>query len=316
MATAPSGHVVAVFHAHAKPWAWHPFNKKPSQIVVAHKNWCESRPNERLSSMFNHAFRNERTPTRRMILLGASNLVQSFPILVATVQSTWSAPVEIMAAMGHGRSYGQDTNVFGRKISGIFPCALWQDLQSRPSMPTAALITDIGNDLLYGVSVERLVDWVTRCVDRALEAGAEVVVTKLPIASLEGLGETRFRFFRRMFFPRSSLTLADALAHARAINDRLSSLEEMKKISVIPVSAEWYGLDPIHLTRYAKPIAWPTILSMWRAADAPQRVATPSVWTAAYLASLAPWERSILGVTRRAAQPSGRLSDGTTISLY
>jgi hypothetical protein len=266
--------------------------------------------------MFIPVDRSERAPTRRMILLGASNLVQSFPTLVATVQSTWSAPVEIMAAMGHGRSYGRETIVFGRKISGIFPCALWQDLQTRPSMPTAALITDIGNDLLYGVAVDQIVEWVTQCVDRALEAGAEVIVTQLPIASLERLGERRFRFFRRLFFPRSQLTLADALAQARAINDRLLSLEQIKKISVIPVSGDWYGFDPIHLTRYAKPIAWPAILSMWRAEDAPHRVSTPSIWTTAYLASLAPWERSILGVTRRATQPSGRLSDGTTISLY
>jgi hypothetical protein len=258
----------------------------------------------------------ERTPSRRMILLGASNLVQSFPTLVATVQSTWSAPVEIMAAMGHGRSYGRETIVFGRKISGIFPCALWQDLQTRPTMPTAALITDIGNDLLYGVAVEQLVEWVSQCIDRTLEAGAEVIVTQLPIASLEKLGEKRFRFFRRVFFPRSQLTLADALDHARAINDRLSFLEQSKKISVIPVSGDWYGLDPIHLARYAKPIAWPAILSIWRSVDAPQRVTTPSVWMAAYLASLAPSERSILGVMRRATQPSGRLSDGTTISLY
>lgn len=266
--------------------------------------------------MFGNIDRNELAPTRRMILLGASNLVQSFPTLVATVQSTWNAPVEIMAAMGHGRSYGRESSVFGRKISGIFPCALWRDLQTRPTMPTAALITDIGNDLLYGVTVDQIVEWVSQCIDQALEAGAEVIVTQLPIASLETLGEKRFRFFRRVLFPRSQLTLADALAHARAINDQLSLLEEAKKISVISVSGDWYGFDPIHLTRYARSIAWPKILSSWRALDAPQRVATPSVWTAAYLASLAPWERSILGVTRRAAQPSGRLSDGTTISLY
>ena len=102
------------------------------------------------------------TPTRRVILLGASNLTRSFPTVVATVRQTWPAPVEIMAAMGHGRSYGQDSSVLGKKISGIFPCALWQDLQNRPSLPTAALVTDIGNDMLYGVSPDQMLDWVER----------------------------------------------------------------------------------------------------------------------------------------------------------
>src|SRR4051794_38173405 len=110
-------------------------------------------------------------PTRRVILLGASNLTRSFPTVIATAIQTWSEPVEIMAAMGHGRSYGQDSSVFGRKISGIFPCALWQDLQNRPKLPTSALVTDIGNDLLYGISPDLLLQWVERCLDRLAEVG-------------------------------------------------------------------------------------------------------------------------------------------------
>src|SRR3954465_11577323 len=100
------------------------------------------------------------TPTRRVILLGASNLTRSFPTVVATVRQTWPEPVEIMAAMGHGRSYGQDSSVLGRKISGIFPCALWQDLQNRRRLPTSALVTDIGNDMLYGIPPNQILNWV------------------------------------------------------------------------------------------------------------------------------------------------------------
>ena len=255
-------------------------------------------------------------PTRRVVLLGASNLSRSFPMVVATARSTWGEPVEIMAAMGHGRSYGQDTSVFGRKISGIFPCALWQDLQNRPTMPTAALVTDIGNDLLYGVTSDRLYEWVVQCLDRLASVGAAIVVTQMPIENVERLSEARFRFFRRLIFPRSRLTLADAKVIVREFNDRLIELGESRNISVIPVSSAWYGLDPIHLKRRAKRHAWPSLLAAWRAADAPLVVARPSLWTAAYLTSLAPWERSLWGVSRRATQPSGRLSDGTTISLY
>src|ERR1700741_1738016 len=105
------------------------------------------------------------TPTRRVILLGASNLTRSFPTVVATVRQTWDEPIEIMAAMGHGRSYGQDSRVLGRKISGIFPCALWQDLQNRAAMPTTALLTDIGNDLMFGATHDRLQNWIEGCLD-------------------------------------------------------------------------------------------------------------------------------------------------------
>jgi hypothetical protein len=255
-------------------------------------------------------------PSRRVILLGASNLTRSFPTVVAVARRTWGEPVEIMAAMGHGRSYGQDSVVLGRKISGIFPCALWQDLQARRPLPTAALLTDVGNDLLYGVPPQRLLEWIARCLDRLTDVGAATVVTQLPVASVQRISAARFAFFRRLFFPRSGLTLAAARTLVAALNDELIALGEKRKIPVIPVSGAWYGLDPIHLKRRVQRHAWPTLLATWRAAEAPLEIARPSFWTSAYLACLAPSERSLFGIHRRAVQPGGCLSDGTTISLY
>jgi hypothetical protein len=248
--------------------------------------------------------------------LGASNLRLSFATVVAAARRTWGEPVEIMAAIGHGRSYGQDSTVFGRKISGIFPCALWQDLQKRPAMPTAALVTDIGNDLLYGVAPEQLLDWVGWCLDRLAEVGATTVVTELPVASLERMSASRFAFFRRLFFPQSKLTYADARRLIVELNRGVAEMCQARKISVIPVCGEWYGLDPIHLKRRARAHAWPKLLAAWRGEGGSIEVARSPLWTSAYLARLAPHERSIFGIRRRTEQPSGRLSDGTSISLY
>jgi hypothetical protein len=256
------------------------------------------------------------TPTRRVVLLGASNLTRSFPTVVAAVRQSWSEPVEIMVAMGHGRSYGLDSAVFGKKISGIFPCALWQDLQSRPRLPTAALVTDIGNDILYGVAPDQLLDWVGICVDQLAAVGATTIVAQLPIGSLEKLGERRFRFFRSILFPRSTLTLTDALAVAREINERLVALGEMRKIPVISASASWYGFDPIHIKWNMKRRAWPALVAAWRAIEEPFAVTPSSLAMAAYLVGLEPFEFSFFGFRRRRAQPNGRLNDGTTISLY
>src|SRR5262249_4226670 len=122
-------------------------------------------------------------PRRRVILLGASNLVRSLSTVVETARLTWREPVEIMAAIGHGRSYGQYSAVFGRKISGIFPCALWKDLQARAPLPTTALVTDVGNDLLYEVPVELIVEWVDGCLEHLAAVNANTVVTQLPMDS-------------------------------------------------------------------------------------------------------------------------------------
>ncbi len=256
------------------------------------------------------------SPTRRVVLLGASNLTRSFPTVVDMVRRTWSEPIEFMVAMGHGRSYGQQSAVLGRKFPGIFPCALWQDLHCRAKLPTTALVTDIGNDLLYGATPDRLMDWVERCLDQLEDAGAATVVTQMPVGTIEGLGERRFRFFRRMLFPRSTLTLADAKRLVREVNERLVELGETRKISVIPVSTSWYGFDPIHLRRRGQRAAWSKLLACWKPTGEPRAPGRSSLWTTAYLAALAPYEWSRFGIALGETQPCGRFCDGTTISLY
>jgi hypothetical protein len=259
---------------------------------------------------------NSRLPARRVILLGASNLTRSFSIVVETARLTWREPVEIMAAMGYGRSYVQESRVLARKISGIFSCELWRHLRDRPPLPMVALVTDIGNDLLYGVPIDRLLSCVEGCLERLADAGATTIVTRLPLGSLERLGEARFRFFRRLFFPSSQLTLAAAKGLADTLDQRLTEFASRQKTSVIPVSPAWYGLDPIHLRRRVWQQAWPALLSGWRAERASRVAPRSSLWRRAYLAALAPCDDSWFGIRCHCSQPSGVLNDGTTISLY
>jgi hypothetical protein len=251
-----------------------------------------------------------------MILLGASNLVRSISTVVEIARGLWQEPVEIMAAIGHGRSYGQNSWMMGRKFSGIFSSALWKDLQNRPPLPTFALVTDVGNDLGYGVSVPELVSWVDGCLELLQRADATTLITELPLGRLERLSERQFLFFRTLFFPKSRLTLADIRTRAGALNDSLVALGERRKIPVIPVSGTWYGLDPIHLRRSSWREAWPTIFAAWRVGEEVGVRPRTSFARWAYLRSLAPAEYSFLGWERRAQQPSGVLRDGTTISLY
>jgi hypothetical protein len=258
----------------------------------------------------------ERQPARRVILLGASNLVRSISTVVETARQIWQEPVEIMAAIGHGRSYGQDSTVLGRKISGIFPCALWKDLQSRPPLPTVALVTDIGNDLGYGQRPDRVLDWVERCLDHLASARATTVITQLPLESFSRLGARRYEFYRQLFFPSCRLELAELAELAHELNEKLVTAGQRRKIPVIPVSGAWYGVDPIHLKRSHWRHVWPHILSTWRDDKSQAIVPRTSFARWAYLYSLAPHEQSFFGWRRSCAQPCGVLRDGTTISLY
>jgi hypothetical protein len=258
----------------------------------------------------------DRKPTRRVILLGASNLVRSISTVVQTAREIWREPIEIMAAIGHGRSYGRDSQMMGRKIPGIFPCALWKDLRAREALPTVALATDVGNDLGYGVSVEEIVAWVDGCLEHLDRAQAQTIVTELPLARLERLSERQFLFFRSLFFPKSRLAFDDIRTRAFELNARLQQIGDQRNIPVIPVSGAWYGLDPIHLRRASWREAWPTILAAWHDREPLSVRPRMSFARWAYLRSLAPLEQTVFGWRRYAAQPIGVLRDGTTISLY
>jgi hypothetical protein len=186
----------------------------------------------------------------------------------------------------------------------------------RPALPTTALVTDVGNDLGYGVSVSELVAWVEGCLDHLERAEASTIITELPLARLERLSERQFLFFRTLFFPKSRLTFDDIRNRANELNASLLAVGERRKIPVISVSDTWYGLDPIHLKRSSWREAWPALLGTWRAEDYVSVRPRTSFARWAYLRTLAPAEHEIFGVSRRAPQPSGTLRDGTTISLY
>ena len=77
------------------------------------------------------------TPVRRVVLLGASNLTRGISTVVATAQRVWGQPLEVLAALGHGRSYGIESRVLGRRLPGILNSGLWEALDRSPASPTA-----------------------------------------------------------------------------------------------------------------------------------------------------------------------------------
>ena len=255
-------------------------------------------------------------PKRRVILLGASNLRRSLPRVVRLAQSIWQEPLEIMAAIGHGRSFGQDSWVLGRKIPGILSCRLWDDVQRRPTLPTSALVTDIGNDILYEVAPNRLIGWVAECLDRLVRIDAHTVVTELPVASVSRLSQGRFLLMRTLFYPRSRLTLAAAQSSVAEINAEVVKLAKERKQTVFPVQNRWYGFDPVHVLRRYHRQMWSEILLRWRPDQPLSELGRSSLAESLYLVTLSPRERKFFGFSRWRVQPSGVLSDGSTVSLY
>jgi len=225
-------------------------------------------------------------------------------------------PLSIYVAKGHGRSYGMESTFFGKKIPGIFQCGIWQALDEQKKLPTAAWVSDIGNDLAYEVPVEKIIQWVFGCVDRLLALNARVVLSDLPIDVLRTVGESRFRLFRAMFFPGCRLDWQELLHRAEQLSQRLYELARERKTPVFSVPNAWYGFDPIHPRRIHLVPLWRSLLDAGGVNVSETTFTNKTRAMDWYLRSLRPECWSTFSFCRRANQPNGRLHDGTEIALY
>ena len=202
---------------------------------------------------------------QRVILLGASNLTIGFPLVLKMLENGFSAPVEIHAAHGHGRSYGKWSRIFRRELPGIIDCHLWDNVNKAGNSPasTVALLTDMGNDLMYGADVSQILEWVEECLRRLAEQQSQIVLTLLPMTGLETLSALRFHFARMVFFPKQSLSRSDLLKRAAELNERLIETGSRYGVHFIEPPGTWYGLDPIHIRRSRRKEAWRKIFSGW-----------------------------------------------------
>ncbi len=254
-------------------------------------------------------------PARRAVLSGASNLVRSLPTVLETAILCRGSALEVFLACGHGRSYGMASRVLGRTLPGIAECGLWEALAARPPLETTALVTDIGNDLLYGVSVPQIAGWVENCVDRLLEHGARPVITALPVANLATLSPVRYKFFRSILFPACKRTLDDVRQDAHQLDERVRQLAVSRGIALAEPRTAWYGFDPIHIRYRHAPSAWREVLAAWSEQNA-EEAGRMSWVTWAWMHNLKPAQRWMWGIEQRAVQPSMRCEDGTTLWLY
>ncbi|MEO8497163.1 MAG: hypothetical protein ABI614_18985 [Planctomycetota bacterium] len=254
-------------------------------------------------------------PHRRVVLLGASNIARSLSIVFDSARNAWGSPLDIIAATGHGRSYGMSSRVLGRTLPGILQSGLWDALAARPPAPTAALLTDIGNDILYGASAEQITRWVQRCLKQLKPVAQQITITQLPLASIEALGTLRFLAMRTLLFPKSRLTLSDALKTARELNANVTELANQYEAVIVEPARHWYGFDPIHIKHGDQPDAWRQILRAWNP-DEDIATARHSLLRWASLRRIRPQSRHMFGFLQQQTQPARRLSDGSLVSLY
>lgn len=177
-------------------------------------------------------------------------------------------PLDIYAALGHGRSYGSASNVSGRVLPGITTCGLWEKWESSPRLPTRALLTDIGNDLLYNSTVDEILDWIRLALRRLRPRCEQIALTMVPIENARTIHPGFYRAFLRVCFANCRVTQDEMVTRAAALNMGLAQLAAEHQVTLIDQPRAWYGWDPIHHRRGRRRLVWGTILDSWRAENA------------------------------------------------
>ncbi|MEK6249501.1 MAG: hypothetical protein N2C12_15070 [Planctomycetales bacterium] len=251
-----------------------------------------------------------------LVLLGASNLARGISTVVGTAQQLRPGPLDIYTAIGHGRSYGQPSCVLGRCLPGILQSDLWDALSQVRCDRVLALVTDLGNDLMYGVPVSLIMEWLQECLKRLADLDAQIVITSLPMVTLNQLTPRRYHIFRNLLFPNNKTDLETALSLAEKLDREIRNLCEPNRLHLITPCPDWYGFDPIHLKMACWRQAWPMIMAPWKIRPSIDLQPRRSIARWLYLRTRVPAKRQLLGYQQTKNQPSARLLDGTTVASY
>jgi len=256
-------------------------------------------------------------PPARLIVLGASNVTLALPLLMDALRPGPGAPLEVVAAHGHGRSYGTWSRIVLRAVPSVLHCDLWSHLQAHPSprATTRAVLTDVGNDIFYGVPPQRLLEWVRLCAERLDGVAGERVITGLPLGSLEHFGPRSYNLLRRCIFPRSPVDLEGARAAAHAVEAGLERIAAATGARFVRPADDWYAVDRIHPAPWKRREAWAHYMGRWPDWSGALRSTRRRWLQAPFVWSRRPAAWRFVGRERRTAQPVVR-DGGATLWLY
>jgi hypothetical protein len=245
----------------------------------------------------------------RVVAIGASNLTRGFRTVIAAARTAWGPDVQVVAALGHGRSYGADSSFLFRRLPGILRSGIWQQLESTPAVPTRALVTDVGNDIVYGFPPEQILAWVGEALARLARVSDDVVLTDLPMDGIRRLSPARFHLVRSVFFPSCRLPFEAVVAAAEQVNTGLAELAGANRARFVHLEPSWYGFDPVHIRPSLWPTAWQEVLGV--------SCAIPrSRAEALRLYAMRPEQRWLFGVEQRTPQTGRPLPHGARVWLY
>ncbi len=268
----------------------------------------------------------------RLLVLGASNVRRSLFPLIAMVFERFSGPIDLLFACGHGRSYCRPNRVMGWSLPGLCDAPWRSHWAIDDGAMRYGILTDVGNDLLYGVAPEALMQSVDRCFD-AMQICHGAIVMGLPIERLKRITPTQFLIFKKIFFPGSTISLKFAISAAHEVDRCMREATIERHLKWLTPPSRWYGFDPIHIRSRSQREAWRSVLETllasdprapfqaWQQADLgagrqPGSVCSLSLGKRVRLVFSRAKQQSWMNWDQSQTQPVVHFDDGSCISFY
>jgi hypothetical protein len=173
-------------------------------------------------------------------------------------------------------------------------------------------VTDVGNDILYGYPADQILEWIDQVLFRLQRTTSDILLTGLPLASMQRLSPAKFLIFRSILFPRCRQSLKEVLAMAEQIDNGLARLASVRGLKYFELHPSWYGFDPIHI----RPSLWKTAWQEMLQVRPGKNKGSGSAIEGLKLYLRAPERRRLFGIEQFTPQPGAMLPKGGRIWLY
>lgn len=195
------------------------------------------------------------------ILLGASNLARARFGLNQYLEKSFPNLISTSIASGPGRAYCVSGGIFGLNYPPLKSSAIINLGREKNSSyrQTIALISDIGNDIMYGVPIQTLIEELEKSIRNLSNFCAHIFIVPIPCKKIEGLSDWQINFLKKILFPKCKLTPKKIINSIQTANQFLSELSNPKTTLLKPMD-DCIGWDRAHYDISKMHIAWTKIV--------------------------------------------------------
>ena len=197
------------------------------------------------------------------LLMGASNLARGYSMLTHHLSECLKKnKLEFFNALGPGRGFCARGGIFNITYSPIQDSQVIESAEkkSKEALHTVVLFTDIGNDLMYGVSADTLIARLDIMIDKILKWDADIFLTSIHVNLTKDISPTIFLVLRFLLYPNSKANYEEVDLSILKINDYLEDkVSDNQRIHLITGLEAFAGLDKIHYSLLKTHAAWSVV---------------------------------------------------------